>query len=275
MIIDFHTHIFPDKLAPRALSSLAKRVGYEPFGNGTVSDLIQKMDEGGIDKAVVCNIATNPKQQTNVNNFALETMAQYPDRLIPLASINPYSDTGSEELCRLKSAGIPGIKLHPDYMGLPIDAPEYDRIFDLCTELDLFIIIHAGFDVYSPDKIHASPDRILRRLNKNPGIRLVCAHYGSNMMWDEVERKLCGKNLWIDTSMGVLEGLSPEQARRIIDSHDPSKVLFATDFPWCGMRENINFIRSLGFSDEINEKIFHHNAEELMKISFAPSQKTF
>ena len=266
MIIDFHTHAFPDKLAPKALPVLARRVGYEPYGDGTIGDLIRKMDEGGIDKAAVCNIATNPKQQTNVNNFALESMAQHPDRLIPLASINPYSDNAEEELNRMKSAGVPGIKLHPDYMGLTIDAPEYDRIFDLCTDLDLFIIIHAGFDVCSPDKIHASPDMILRRLRRNPGIRLVCAHFGGNMMWDEVEQKLCGKNLWIDTSMGILEGLSPEQARRIIESHDTSKVLFATDFPWCDLKANIDFVRSLGFPDEINEKIFHGNAEKLLGI---------
>ena len=266
MIIDFHTHAFPDKLAPKALPVLAGRVGYAPFGDGTVSDLIRTMDESGIDRSVICNIATNPKQQTNVNNFALETLEKYPDRLIPLASINPFSDNINEELNRMKAAGISGIKLHPDYMELPLDAPEFDPIFDRCTELGFFIIIHAGFDVCSPHRIHATPDMILRRLARNTGIRLVCAHYGSNMMWDEMEQKLCGKNLWIDTSMGMLEGLSPLQARRILESHDPTKILFATDFPWCSPKANIDFIRSLGLSDELTECIFHRNAEALLGL---------
>ncbi len=266
MIIDFHTHAFPDKLAPKALPVLASHVGYDPYGTGTVSDLIEKMDKGGIDKSVVCNIATNPKQQTNVNNFAIETMEQHGDRLICLGSINPYSDSIGEELDRLSKAGLPGIKLHPDYMETTIDDSAFDPIFDRCSELGMFIIIHAGFDVCSPDKIHATPDMILRRLERNPDIRLVCAHFGGNMMWDEVEEKLCGRNLWIDTSMGVLEGLSKEQARRIIEKHGSEKVLFGTDFPWCDAKTNIDYIKSLGLSDEFEENIFHRNAEKLLGI---------
>ncbi len=264
MIIDFHTHAFPNALAHRALSSLAKWVGYEPYADGTCDDLIAKMDASGVDKAVVCNIATNPRQQTNVNNFALETARTHADRLIPLGSINPYADNAKEELARIKEGGLCGVKLHPDYMGVAIDEAAYDTIFDECAELDLFIVIHAGFDVYSPKRICATPDRILRRLSRNPRTKLVCAHYGGNMMWTEVEHKLCGKNLWIDTSMGVLEGLSPEQARRIITSHDENKVLFGTDSPWCGMKQNIDFIRSLGLSSDLLEKIFHKNAEALV-----------
>lgn len=266
MIIDFHTHAFPDKLAPRALPSLAKRVGYAPYGDGTVSGLLRKMDECGVDKAVICNVATNPRQQTNVNDFALETRERYGDRLVPLASVNPYSDCAETELERIRAAGVPGIKLHPDYMGAEIDAPEFDRIFDVCINLGLFVIVHAGFDVYSPDKIHATPDGILRRLSRNPGIRLVCAHFGANMMWDEVEEKLCGQDLWIDTSMGLSEGLSPEQARRMIEKHGVSRVLFATDFPWDDPKNAVNAIRSLGFSDESNEMIFHGNAERLLGL---------
>jgi len=123
-----------------------------------------------------------------------------------------------------------------------------------------------GFDVYSPDKLYANPDMILRRLAKNPEIKLICAHFGGNMVWKEVERKLCGKNLWIDTSMGVIDGLSAEQARRIITSHDSDKVLFGTDSPWCDMKTNIDYIKSLELPADINEKIFHINAENLLHL---------
>ena len=266
MIIDFHTHAFPETLAPKALPVLASRVGYAPYGTGTAEDLIQKMDESGTDLSVVCNIATNPKQQTNVNNFAIETMEHYGSRLICLGSVHPASDNIENELIRLKNAGIPGIKLHPDYMETTIDSPDFDPIFEKCTELGLFIIIHAGFDVCSSKKVHASPDMILRRLEKSPHIRLVCAHFGANMMWDETEEKLCGKNLWIDTSMGVLEGLSKVQAKRIIEKHGSERVLFGTDFPWCDPKTNIDYIKSLGLSDDALEKIFFKNAEELLGL---------
>jgi len=266
MMIDFHTHAFPDQLAPKALPVLAAKVGYAPFGIGTVSDLIDKMDQDGIGISVVCNIATNPRQQSNVNNFAIETMKKHGNRLICLGSVHPDSENITEELTRLKNAGLPGIKIHPDYMETTIDSPKFDPIFDLCTDLGLFIITHAGFDVYSPHKVHANPDMILRRLQRNPEIRLICAHFGGNMMWDEVEEKLCGKNLWIDTSMGVLEGLTEEQARRIIERHGTDKVLFGTDFPWCSAKTTVSYINSLGLSEEAKEKIFRRNAEKLLGL---------
>jgi len=266
MIIDFHTHAFPDKLASKALPLLASKIGYAPYGTGTASDLIEKMNESGVDKSVICNIATNPKQQANVNSFAIETMEKYGDRLICLGSVHPDSDNIADELHRIKNAGIPGVKLHPDYMGTTVDDPKFDPIFNLCAELDLFVIIHAGFDVCSPNLIHATPDRILKRLQKNPNIRLICAHFGGNMMWDEVESKLCGKNLWIDVSMGVLESLSREQARRMIEKHGVDKVLFGTDFPWCDAKTNIEFIKSLGLSKEAEDRIFYKNACKLLGI---------
>ena len=82
MLIDFHTHAFPDHLAPRALASLAKDIARPPLTDGTVSGLLSAMDSWGVDRAVVCNIATNPKQTANVNAFAAETAREHPDRLL-------------------------------------------------------------------------------------------------------------------------------------------------------------------------------------------------
>ena len=85
-------------------------------------------------------------------------------------------------------------------------------------------------------------------------------------MWDEVEKKLCGQNLWIDTSMGVLEGLSKDQAKRIITRHGTDKVLFGTDFPWCDGKTNLEYIRSFGLSREDEEKILFQNAASLLPL---------
>ena len=36
--IDFHTHVFPDKLAEKALTSISEHTGAPYFTNGTVAD---------------------------------------------------------------------------------------------------------------------------------------------------------------------------------------------------------------------------------------------
>jgi len=264
MLIDFHTHAFPDKLAPRALGALAGQIRLEPYTDGTISDLIAKMDQDHVDRAVVCNIATNPKQNVNVNNFAIETLRDHGDRLIPLGSIHPGFADAENEIRRLHSAGIRGLKIHPDYMGIEISSPDFDVIFDTASSLGMFIITHAGFDVYSPGKVWAPPSGILARLERSPDARLICAHFGGNMMYSEAEEKLIGKNLWIDASCGPITSLSREQAARLLSHHDPERILFGSDCPWCSFKATVDYIDSLKITDDLKENIFSKNALRLL-----------
>ncbi len=266
LLIDFHTHAFPDKLAERALGTLAAKVRMVPETNGSIAGLLEHMNYAGVDRSVVCNIATNAKQMINVNNFAIEIQNLHGDRLTSLGSIHPEAENRSEEIERLHRAGIPGLKLHPDYMGFCIDDHIYDEIFDTSAAFGMFIIIHAGFDVYSPGKVWAPPDAILRRLARSQKTTLICAHYGGNMMWNEVEEKLLGKNIYIDTSMGSAEGLSREQAVRMFRKHDSSRILFGSDCPWANQKETFNFIDSLPVSEGLKEKIFYKNACGLLSL---------
>ena len=264
MLIDFHTHAFPDKIAERALAQLAERAKMVPVTDGTVQGLLDKMDLWQVDRSVVCNIATNVKQQTSVNDFAMQTKLAHGDRLIPLGSVHPDADNMEPEIERIHAAGIPGIKLHPDYMLRTIDDPAYSPILDAAAQLGMFVIIHAGFDVYSPDKIYATADGILTVLKRHPKLKLVCAHYGNNCLWDTAEAKLAGKNLWIDTSMGCREGMFPSQAKRILEKHDSDRILFGSDCPWCDVRENAAYIEALGLSSDLLDKIFYKNALALL-----------
>jgi predicted TIM-barrel fold metal-dependent hydrolase len=265
-LIDFHTHAFPDKLAERALGTLAAKVRMTPETDGSIAGLLAHMNNSGVTRSVVCNIATNARQMTKVNDFAIETKNLYADRLTPLGSIHPEAENRSEEIERLHNAGIPGLKLHPDYMGFRIDDCIYDEIFDTSAEMGMFIMIHAGFDVYSPGKVWAPPDAVLNRLARSPKTTLICAHYGGNMMWSEVEEKLLGKNIYIDTSMGSAEGLSREQAVRMFGKHDSDRILFGSDCPWANQKTTFDYLDSLPLSADLKEKIFFKNASKLLSF---------
>ena len=264
MLIDFHTHAFPEKIAAKALGQLTERANMIPETDGTVNGLLQKMDLWQVDRAVVCNIATNTKQQTSVNDFAFQTRRDHGDRLIPLGSVHPDSDNIAGEIERIHAAGLPGIKLHPDYMMRSIEDPAYAPILDTAAQCGMFVIIHAGFDVYSPNRIYATAEGILTVTARHPKLKLICAHYGNNCLWDTVEAKLAGKNIWIDTSMGCKEGLFPSQAKRILEKHDSDRILFGSDCPWCSVQENVKYIESLGLSAERLDKIFCKNALALL-----------
>ena len=265
MLIDFHTHSFPSFLAHRALSSLKSAINIEPLTDGTAESLIKRLDEWGVAKAVVCNIATSPKQNTNVNNYALELMQSHGDRLIPLASVHPHSENISDEICRVHSLGLKGIKIHPESMGVMIDDRAFDEIFDLSAELGMFIVTHAGYDCYSPNKIWAPPQAVLNRMSRSPKSTLICAHMGGNRLWSEVSDTLLGKNLYIDTAVVSFDKITRETAEKMLLRHDPERILFGSDCPWASSAETFEFIDSLRIPSSLKEKIFSKNALSLIE----------
>ena len=72
MIIDFHTHAFPDKVADRAVSRLMSLspADYIPQSDGTISGLLGTMDKWNIDISLLQPVVTNPKQFHSVNLWA-------------------------------------------------------------------------------------------------------------------------------------------------------------------------------------------------------------
>ena len=264
MIIDFHTHCFPDALAPKALAKLSAIGGIPTHTDGTVADTVRTLHAAGIDRAVVCNIATNDRQTTNVNNFAIAANAH--PCLYSLGSVNPTSsvDFIDAELTRLASSGIKGIKIHPDYMGVEIDDARFDPIFTRAAELGFFVITHAGWDFYSPDKLHASPTAIARVLDRHPQLKLVAAHFGGCRRWDEVKETLIGRRIWMDLSLTEAFSLDPTQYRQMILAHDPDCLLFGSDLPWCDPQKALTYLERLNLPTDLMEKICAQNALALL-----------
>ena len=270
-VIDFHTHVFPDALAPRAIAQLtinAAASGYVPRTDGTVAGLLASMDLANIHRSVICNIATNPRQMKNVNDFAIFLKGN--ERLIPLGSVNPHAtlEEITIELDRLKHAGIPGIKIHPDYMGVELGAEAFFPIFKACAERNMFVITHAGYDPVRPDHTHCTPNMVLRVIDRHPDLKLVVAHAGGFSREREVPEKLCGAPVWLDTSLCALRNAASTDVgalcAEILRRHDPSRVLFATDTPWSDPVAEIQFIENLKLPRGTEEGILAKNAEALL-----------
>jgi len=264
MIIDFHTHCFPDSLAPKALASLKEKAGAEPTTEATVSSNIRKMDECGIGLSVVCSIATNARQLAKVNSFAID-INDFSTRLTALGSAHPDSEIIEDELQRLIDHDIHGVKIHPEYGPYYIDSPEWDRVFSLCEEMGIFVVTHAGYDFISPDRIAATPERLSHVLDRHPGLTLIAAHLGGNRMWDEVEKHLCGREkLYFDTALLAAEKADPAEVLSIIRKHGTDRILFGSDMPWSDPAMELAFIRSLGLSEKELDGILEKNAMTLL-----------
>ncbi|ABN53786.1 MAG TPA: amidohydrolase [Hungateiclostridium thermocellum] len=262
MIIDFHVHCFPDKLAPRAVSQLAANAGIPPRVDGTINGLKESMKRAGISKSVVLSIATKPTQTENINNWSAEIQDE---EIIAFGSIHPDYENWKAELFRIKNMGLKGIKFHPDYQKFFVDDKKMFPIYETAFGLGLIVVFHAGVDIGLPAPYHATPERLEKIVRTFPRCKVVAAHMGGFSLWDDVERFLVGTDIYLDTSYS-LDFMDGEQAKRIIRNHDVKKILFATDSPWADQKEAISKLKSLNLDKETEDAILGLNAKALLGL---------
>ncbi len=269
MLIDFHTHIFPDKIAERTIAALAKSCNTQPFSNGTVAALVGEMERAGADVAVTLPAITSPSQFDSVNRFAAEVNRTFEGkarRLISFAGIHPDCEDIEGKMAFIKQSGFLGVKLHPDYQGKFINDPAYVRILQCAKEYDLIVVTHAGVDgAFRSQSTKCTPDLVLDLISKAPHSKLVLAHLGANEMSDEVIQKLCGKDIYLDTAY-VLRFTDEQTFKKILDGHGEDKILFATDSPWSSIKNDVEKIKSFSLNKATEQRIFSENARILLGI---------
>ena len=160
---------------------------------------------------------------------------------------------------------IKGIKLHPDYQGVYFNDIRYKRIVSYATELGLIISVHAGQDPLCPEDIHCTPQMAAELIEDVAPEKLVLAHLGGNQQWDEVERYLVGKNVYLDTAV-IFDYIEQEQFLRILRNHGSDKVLFATDSPWAGQKRFVDIMKEMPVTEKEREDVLGGNAAELLGL---------
>lgn len=268
MVIDFHTHIFPDKIAGKTIAYLQETAQIEAYTDGTAKGLLASMEEGNVDISIILPVVTSAKQFDTITWFAGEVNREYSDsdrshRLISFGGIHPDEAHYKHQLRMLVECGFKGIKLHPDYQNCNFNDIRYKRIISEATELGLTVVVHAGIDIGFPNPVHCTPQMSLDVIKDVAPEKLVLAHYGGWKMWDEVEQYLVGEDVYFDTAFtqGYME---EEQFLRILKNHGSDKIVFATDSPWSGQKESLAWIRGMGIEEEQLQAILHGNAERLL-----------
>ncbi len=268
MIIDIHTHAFPDELAPRALQLLSDGCDVPPQTDGTCAGLIASMRAAGIDRSAIMPIATKPSQVRSINNWAAGVNKQYPE-LTCFGTLHPLQDDMQAEIDRLVADGIAGVKFHPDYQEFFVDAPEVIPMYRMLADAGLIVLFHAGVDIGLPPPVHCSPDRLARALDAVPDLTVIAAHMGGYKCWEDVERYLAGRNLCFDSSYSLAD-MGPEAMTVLMRAHGIDKILFATDSPWTDQSTEVAGIRALDLTDDEIAAVLGGNAARLLQDRVAP-----
>jgi len=259
-VIDFHTHAFPDNVAEKAIPLLENEGGIKAKLDGKLKSLLNSMDKNGINKSVVCSIATKPSQYFSILKWSEEIKSE---RIIPFPSFHPDDEEWEKRIDEIKKKGFKGIKIHPYYQNFNLDEKKMFDIYAKVESSGLILVSHTGYDFAFERVRKADPEKIIKIKKSFPDLKFITTHLGSWEMWDEVEKFIVGKEIYMEISFS-LQFLPEEKAKRIILKHPLEYILFGTDSPWTDQGEALERLKKLKLPEKIEEMILYKNAYSLL-----------
>ena len=213
--------------------------------------------------SVIFSVATTPHQVHSINTFIAENVRQSGGRFTGLGTLHPDSETMEADIDELQSLGLKGVKLHPDVQQFPIDGPAGRLICRLCEERGLPLLLHAGDYRYD----YSNVNRLIPLLEDFPKLLMIGAHFGGWSVWPQAAEALHKyPNIMVDAS-STFHWVSRDTAKRLISLYGADRVLFGSDFPMWDPNDEIEYLLSLGLSDDELAQVFYKNAQKMFEIT--------
>lgn len=258
--IDFHSHVYPDAIAPKAADSIRE---FYHLGDGTmdgrVCTLLEHGDRAGIDEFVILPVSMRPDRTRHINDFIIEQVAQQP-RFYGYGTVHAAMENITDEVQYIMDRGLRGLKMHPDSQVFAIDDERLFPVFEL-VQGKIPIIFHMGDQRYD----YSHPARLRRVLDLFPRLQVIAAHFGGYSMYEVAAQELRGKECFFDVSSSLMfmeEGV----AERYINHYGAERFVYGSDFPmWDPVKEMQRFLR-LKLTDDQFEQIAHITAERILHI---------
>jgi len=279
MIIDFHTHVFPPQLKKNrrkyieADPCFALLYSQKDTRLATADELIASMDKEGVDISVITNIGwTTHELCVETNDYILESIARYPNRLIGFGAVQPLSyEAAIAEIERCVSGGIHGIgELRPDVQLVDLsDSQVITPFMETIRKHRLVLLTHTSEPIGHkyPGKGSITPHLLYPLITTFPEVSIVCAHWGGGLpfyaLMPEVKRAM--KNVYFDTAASPFL-YSPQIYRQVTQLVGDDKVLFGSDWPLLSPGRLLNEINSLNLPKETKDLILAGNAQKLLGI---------
>ena len=261
-IVDCHCHIYPEKIAAKAVESIGHFYDIPMNSGGTAADMAEAEKKAGITHQIIFSVATKVPQVASINRFIADEVEKSHGTMTGLGTLHPDSEDLKGDIEHIVELGLKGVKLHPDIQGFKIDDYRCLKIYELC-EGRLPILMHTGDNRYD----FSNPNRLKPVLEIFKNLTVIGAHLGGWSMWDTAVDELAGfKNFYVDCSSS-LYAMTTDKAREVIRRYGADRVLFGTDYPMWSPSDEIKRFESLGLNEEEKHKIYYKNAKRLFNLA--------
>lgn len=257
-VTDCHCHIYPEKIAAKAVASVGNFYNYEMHKtDGTAEGLLESCKSSPIDHFIVHSVATRPDQVRSINDFIADACNAHPE-FTGFMTLHQDLEDPESEIDRACDLGLKGIKLHPDTQKVDMDDPRLMRIYEL-AEGRLPIIMHCGD--YRYDFSH--PRRMVHVLESFPNLVVNAAHFGGWSIYDLALEYLQDANCYLDVSSSM-EFLGLRRTAELCHAHGCDRIMFGSDFPMWDPVDEYDRFCSAGFTEPELELMLHGNAKRFI-----------
>ena len=259
MIIDFHAHIYPDKIAEKASQATGDFYGITPAYSGTSKELLTSGKAAGISRFVLLPVATKPDQVSHINDFIADEVSAH-NEFYGFGTLHPDCENILEETDHIISLGLKGIKLHPDTQQFNTDDKRLFEVFDY-IQGRIPLLVHCGDKRFD----FSHPRRLKNVIDNFHHLQVIAAHLGGWSLFDEAFELLKDENCYLDISSTMMF-LPPELVRHYIHGYGADRILFGTDFPLWSPKQEVASFKRLDLSSYEFERIAYKNALEILNV---------
>lgn len=264
-VIDVHAHIYPDKIAAKAVAAVGKFYCYDEMsGGGTPDDLLEICADSPITKSIVHSVATTAKSVPTINSFLAEQGRLHPE-FIAFGTMHPDFPDKEAEVERALSLGIRGFKLHPDTQEVNMDDPRLMEFYEIIAGR-VPLIVHTGDYRYD----YSNPERLVNILDAFPDLVVDAAHLAGWSIYDVGydimhASPINEERLYIDIS-SAFAWVGRRHMRELVRLWGVDHVMFGSDYPMWHPLVELNELMNCDLTDDELEKILHVNAERFANL---------
>lgn len=264
--IDFHIHLFPDKLHAAIVKWFETRVAWDwHFKKGWKETAAYLEEMPGLTRYVPFGYAHKPGIARELNRFYAQIPLHSP-KAVPLMCAHQDDVDLAGLALEGFEMGLKGVKIHCQVQNISPSDPRFIPLFEIVEEKGGIAMLHAGngpmWGEYTGIK-HTLP-----LLDRFPRMKTIVAHLGAFESAEFLEEALKRKNLYLDTSYTFINNPSNRLDAPVdLVAQASGKILYASDFPGIchPYEEGMDAILNLGLPEEKLAAILYGNAEKLLK----------
>lgn len=259
-IIDIHTHIYPDGIARKATDSVRNFYGIgDGSMDGTEGMLLRRGQQAGVSQFVILPVAIRPDRVQGINNFILQK-AKEKSCYIPFGTVHAAMEGLPQETERLLTAGVKGIKMHPDSQCFAIDDPRLFPLYEIIRGR-VPVLLHMGDQRYN----YSHPIRLRKILDLFPGLDAIAAHFGGYSMYDTAQELLMDTDCVMDISSSMMF-MEPGVPEKYINAYGAERMAFGSDYPMFDPVKEVEHFLQLRLTHAQKEQIAHKTAQRILKL---------